>query len=191
MLAARERGVPVTVHRIGRIGPDSTTGACRTDDFFWLQIKSFLQLGVAPDDLHRPVDLLPVDLVADAVVRLARSPEAQNRTMHIFHPSGMGWETVFAALESIGRRPRPVPAREWLAALEAAPVGTDGSSLASLVPLFREGVMELGDHRYVNERTVRLLTSLGLDVPAADQAWITSMIRYFAETGQVAGTPVP
>ncbi|OJF15670.1 Non-ribosomal peptide synthetase [Couchioplanes caeruleus subsp. caeruleus] len=190
-LVARARGVPVTVHRIGRIGPDSATGACRTDDFFWLQIKSFLQLGVAPDDLGPPVDLLPVDVVADAVVRLSRSERAQNRTVHIFHPTGMDWQTVLAALASAGRPPRRVPAREWLAALEAAPAGTDGSSLASLVPLFREGVMELGEHRFVNERTVRDLARLGLEIPPAEPGWITSMIAYFTETGQLAPSAAP
>ncbi|MFI6230578.1 amino acid adenylation domain-containing protein [Micromonospora echinospora] len=190
-LVARARGVPVTVHRIGRIGPDSTTGACRTDDFFWLQIKSFLQLGVVPDDLGRPVDLLPVDLVADAVVRLARSEQVQNRTVHIFHPTGMDWDTVLTALASAGHRLRTVTAQEWLAALEAAPADPDGSSLASLVPLFREGAMKLGEHRYVNDRTTGDLARLGLEMPTVDPGWITSMLAYFTETGQLAPTPAP
>ncbi|MCK8679517.1 non-ribosomal peptide synthetase [Streptomyces lichenis] len=195
-LAARERGLPVTVHRIGRIGPATGTGAIRTDDFFWLQVKSFLKLGIAPERPGPPVDLLPADLVADAVVLLSRAEAAANGTTHVFHPVGMDWETVFEALASLGARPRPVSAEEWLAALEAGPGSTgstesgDGDrSLASLVPLFREGVMELGDHRYGNESTVRLLKELGLELPPADPSWITSMVRYFEETGQLAAAP--
>ncbi|GAB3125468.1 hypothetical protein GCM10027160_48080 [Streptomyces calidiresistens] len=190
-LAARERGVPVTVHRIGRIGPDTATGACRTDDFFWLQVKSFLQLGLAPREPGPPVDLLPVDVVADAVVRLSRSPAAHNRNTHVFHPVGMDWETVFATMGSLGRPPRLVSTAEWLGALEAGPAEAGDRSLASLVPLFREGVMDLGDHRYTNDGTVRLLKDLGLELPAADPSWITSMVHYFAGTGQVTTARVP
>ena len=187
-LAARAHGVPVTVYRIGRIGPDSVTGACRTDDFFWLQIKSFVQLGVVPTDLGRPVDLLPVDMVADAVVRLAGSERARNRTVHLFHPTGIDWQTTLAALAAAGHHPRPATTEEWLAALESAPAGADGNSLASLVPLFREGVMNLGEHRFVNDRTVGDLAALGLGIPAAEPRWITSMIEYFTATGQLAPT---
>lgn len=183
-MAARERGVPVTVYRIGRIGPDSVSGACRTDDFFWLQIKSFLQLGLAPRVPGPPVDLLPADVVADAVVLLSGAEAAFNRTVHVFHPVGMGWDSVFAALDSLGRAPRMVSADEWLAALEAGPAEDGDRSLASLVPLFREGVMELADHSYGNDRTVRLLRDLGLELPAPEPSWITSMVRYFTETGR-------
>ncbi|WP_079184631.1 non-ribosomal peptide synthetase [Streptomyces uncialis] len=190
-MAARERGVPVTVYRIGRIGPDSVSGACRTDDFFWLQIKSFLQLGLAPEVPGPPVDLLPADVVADAVVLLSGAEAAFNRTVHVFHPVGMGWDSVFAALESLGRAPRMVSADEWLAALEAGPAEDGDRSLASLVPLFREGVMELADHSYGNDRTVRLLRDLGLELPVPEPSWITSMVRYFTETGQVPAPRVP
>ncbi|MBW1600591.1 amino acid adenylation domain-containing protein [Streptomyces sp. JJ66] len=190
-LGARERGVPVTVHRIGRIGPDTATGACRTDDFFWLQVKSFLRLGLAPQEPGPPVDLLPVDVVADAVVRLSRSPAAYNRTVHVFHPVGMDWETVLEAVGTVAGRPRTVPVQEWLTALESAPAEAGGHSLASLVPLFREGAMELGDHRYTNDTTVALLKDLGLELPAADPSWITAMIRYFTEMGQIAAADRP
>ncbi|MEU0686109.1 amino acid adenylation domain-containing protein [Streptomyces uncialis] len=190
-MSARERGVPVTVYRIGRIGPDSVSGACRTDDFFWLQIKSFLQLGLAPGVPGPPVDLLPADVVADAVVLLSGAEAASNRTVHVFHPVGMGWDSVFAALDSLGRAPRTVSADEWLAALEAGPAEDGDRSLASLVPLFREGVMELADHTYGNDRTVRLLRDLGLELPAPEPSWITSMVRYFTETGQAPATRVP
>ncbi|WP_433544714.1 amino acid adenylation domain-containing protein [Streptomyces sp. CA-294286] len=193
-IEARERGVPVTVHRIGRIGPATTTGACRPDDFFWLQVKSFLQLGLAPADPGPAVDLLPADVVADAVVLLSRAPASHHRNVHVFHPVGLRWDAVFAALAALGRAPRKVSTDEWLHALEQVPANSSAgadSSLASLVPLFREGVMELADHRYGNDATVRLLKEMGLELPAPDPSWITSMVRYFTETGQVTapGTP--
>ncbi|MBL3808355.1 amino acid adenylation domain-containing protein [Streptomyces sp. BRB081] len=190
-LQLRERGVPVTVHRIGRIGPDATTGACRPDDFFWLQVKSFIQLALVPAELGPPVDLLPADVVADAVVRLSRSPATRNQNTHVFHPVGMNWGEVLDALSRLGAAPRPVPVSKWLTALESHPAEDGDSSLASLVPLFREGVMELADHRYHNERTVRLLKELGMELPAPAASWVTSMVGYFVENGQLSLPDAP
>ncbi|WP_158566872.1 non-ribosomal peptide synthetase family protein [Actinomadura craniellae] len=190
-LAARERGVPVTIHRIGRIGGDSATGACRADDFFWLQLKSFVELGLAPAEPGPPVDLLPVDFVADAVTRLSLAESAPNRTLHVFHPEGLSWDAVFAAIRAAGYGLDLVPADDWLAALADRSGEDGGYSLASLVPLFEEGVLELGDHLYTNEATARELRALGTEFPAADGAWITAMIGYFRATGELATVPAP
>ncbi|SEG83667.1 amino acid adenylation domain-containing protein/thioester reductase domain-containing protein [Thermomonospora echinospora] len=187
-LAARERGVPVTVYRIGRVGGDSVTGACRADDFFWLQLKSFVRLGLAPDDPGRPVDLLPADVVADMVTGLSRTPRAENRTLHVFHPRGLDWSTVFEVIRGQGYALRTVPADAWLDAL-AADGGDDGRSLAALVPLFREGAMELGDHVYANTATGDVLRSVGMDFPEADAAWVASMIRHFRAAGELPAAP--
>ncbi|MFD1907761.1 SDR family oxidoreductase [Paenibacillus rhizoplanae] len=39
MALAKERGIPVSIYRVGRISGSSTTGACQTRDIMWLMIK--------------------------------------------------------------------------------------------------------------------------------------------------------
>ncbi|MFJ9719205.1 amino acid adenylation domain-containing protein [Streptomyces sp. NPDC101213] len=186
-LAARAHGVPVTVHRIGRISGDSVTGACQSDDFLWRQIKSFVELGSAPPAEDLTTDLLPVDFVARAVVALARHPATHNRTLHVFHPSGSDFTPVHAALRADGHRLEIVPADTWLARLEDSARRPGGNALAAAVPLFREGALELGDNTYGNAATTRLLTELDLAWPAIDQQAIARMIRYFRSVGELAG----
>ncbi|MQY33685.1 Linear gramicidin synthase subunit D [Streptomyces sp. RB17] len=185
-LAARAHGIPVTIHRIGRISGDSVTGACQSDDFLWRQIKSFIELGSAPPAEDLFTDLLPVDFVARAVVALSRHPAAHNRTLHVFHPNGSDFSPVHAALRADGRPLEIVPTDAWLARLEESARGPGGNALAAAVPLFREGALELGDNTYHNAATTRLLTELGLTWPAIGEAAITRMIRYFRSTGELA-----
>ncbi|MEU5711418.1 MULTISPECIES: non-ribosomal peptide synthetase [Streptomyces] len=185
-LAARAHGVPVTIHRIGRISGDSVTGACQSDDFLWRQIKSFIELGSAPPAEDLTTDLLPVDFVARAVVALSRHPATHNRTLHVFHPSGSDFTPVHAALRADGHRLDIVPADTWLARLEESARRPGGNALAAAVPLFREGALELGDNTYGNTVTTRLLTDLGLPWPAIDEQAITRMLRYFRSVGELA-----
>ncbi|MFC8228276.1 amino acid adenylation domain-containing protein [Streptomyces sp. NPDC057287] len=184
---ARERGLPVTVYRIGRISGDSVNGACQADDFLWRQIKSFIELGSAPPAGELTTDLLPVDFVSRAVVALSGDPSADGATFHLFHPRGSDFTPVHAAVRACGYALDTVPADEWLTRLEESARRPGGNALAAAVPLFREGALELGENTYGNEKTSRLLERLGLHYPDIDRRSLSRMIRYFGSTGQLAG----
>ncbi|MFJ8980814.1 amino acid adenylation domain-containing protein [Streptomyces sp. NPDC102282] len=183
---ARERGLPVTVYRIGRISGDSVSGACQADDFLWRQIKSFIELGSAPPAEELTTDLLPVDFVSRAVVALSGDPSADGATFHLFHPRGSDFTPVHAAVRACGYALDTVPADEWLTRLEESARRPGGNALAAAVPLFREGALELGENTYGNDMTSRLLERLGLHYPDIDRRSLSRMIRYFGSTGQLA-----
>ena len=69
LLAAR-RGLPVAIHRPGRITGHSRTGLTSLDDFFTRLLKGCVQLGSFPDLLWN-CDLTPVDWMASSIVSLA------------------------------------------------------------------------------------------------------------------------
>ncbi|HET8840109.1 MAG TPA: thioester reductase domain-containing protein, partial [Ktedonobacteraceae bacterium] len=48
IIAARDRGLPVTIHRPGFLLGHSQTGACSTTNYLLLALRGFLQLGVFP-----------------------------------------------------------------------------------------------------------------------------------------------
>jgi amino acid adenylation domain-containing protein/thioester reductase-like protein len=186
-LQARHAGLPVTLHRIGRIGGHSRTGACRHDDFFWLQMKGFAVLGRYPEDLvdAPPIDLLPVDYVAQAVVGLS-SDKPDDETWHLFHSEGLGWPTIVETIRSAGYALEPTARSAWMAALERqAETENQGEGLGSLVPFMREGVMRLGDQRFENEKTRLALADVGCPQPAGDTGWICRMFEYFRAVGAV------
>ncbi|MFI5806064.1 amino acid adenylation domain-containing protein [Streptomyces sp. NPDC051561] len=186
---ARERGMPMTVYRIGRISGDSVTGACQADDFLWRQIKSFIELGSAPPAEELTTDLLPVDFVGRAVHALSREPSADGATYHLFHPRGSDFTPVHAAVRDCGHPLETVGAEEWLTRLEDSARRPGGNALAAAVPLFREGALELGDNTYANERTTRLLERLGLHWPDIERRSLTRMIRWFEATGELDRRP--
>ncbi|WP_084144836.1 non-ribosomal peptide synthetase [Amycolatopsis jejuensis] len=185
---ARDSGLPVTVHRVGRICGHSRTGAGRPGDFFWLQLKGFAELGCYPGDLAGgpPVDLLPVDYVAKAIVRLSEAG-ADNENWHLFHPRGLTWREILRTMRAEGYPVRPVPPAEWMAALERQ-AGTGGreSGLGPLVPLMREGALRLGDLAFGNGKSRTALAAAGCPIPAAEPAWIRRMFEYFRSRGAIA-----
>ncbi|MEE1931085.1 thioester reductase domain-containing protein [Streptomyces sp. TRM 70351] len=116
---ARERGIPVDVHRPGRVLGDSRTGACLTTHFTTRVIKGCLQLGLAPA-LDLEVEMTPVDYVASALVRVSRSPHTFGRTYHLINRAKLGFPELLAAMSGYGWRFATVPVERWWQALQDA-----------------------------------------------------------------------
>lgn len=171
-IAAREAGIPVSVFRIGRIGGASDTGAGRPDDFFWLQLRAVLESGSVPDTKWAPVDILPADYVAKALVTLATSAPAA--TYHLALPQPVSWERILQHHTVI-----TVDTDTWLDAL-ADRRDEQGQALASVAGLLRGGgaVPTLA-----TDETATVLQALGQPFPDYDDSWLASMIRYFTATG--------
>ncbi|MFE0877071.1 amino acid adenylation domain-containing protein [Streptomyces smyrnaeus] len=182
--AARERGLPVSVYRMGRISGDAATGACQADDFLWRQIKSFIQLGTAPPPEQLTTDLLPVDFVSRAFVLLSRHSEG-NETFHLFHPSPATFDVVHTAIREAGYPLEVVSSEQWFASLEAAAARAGDNALAAAVPLFQEGALELGENVYGNDTTRHALQRLGMAFPPIDVEAVSRMIDYFRRAGEL------
>ncbi|MBN6039891.1 thioester reductase domain-containing protein [Amycolatopsis sp. 195334CR] len=190
-LAARRAGLPVTLHRVGRIGGHSRTGACRHDDFFWLQLKGFALLGCYPEEVTEApaVDLLPVDYVARALITLSEA-EPDDENWHLYHAEGLDWPTILDTIRDQGYPTAPTAQTRWMAELEHQ-VETRGEGLGPLVPMMREGVLRLGAITFGNEKTRRALAEAGCPPPPADPDWLRRMFEYFRAAGAVpppAGT---
>jgi uncharacterized protein YbjT (DUF2867 family) len=146
-------------------------------------------LGIGYTQTKWVAELLPVDFVARAVVALSREPAARGRTLHLFHPRGADFDTVYEGIRACGYPVRIVPADQWWALLEES--AAEGNALAAAVPLFREGALELGDNTYRNEATEGLLRRLGLPFPAVDPAAVSRLVRFFEGVGELsAAVPV-
>jgi thioester reductase-like protein len=180
---ARDAGIPLCLFRIGRICGASDTGACRPDDVFWLQLRAVLESGAAPDPLWPPVDLLPADYVARAVMELGRAAPATGGTYHIALPRPVTWDQMLESAIAAGHRIRRVPLETWLSDL-AAREDERGLALAAITELLRETA--LGTHRLAvlaTDATAQALRGLDVPFPQFDDSWLTVMARYFSETG--------
>jgi long-chain acyl-CoA synthetase len=70
--------LPVSVFRPGMIVGDSTTGEIKTFNTFYFPLRLYLEgrLPLVPGSRAQPVNVVPVDYVADAIARLTLAPEA-------------------------------------------------------------------------------------------------------------------
>lgn len=114
---ARDRGLPVSVHRPTRITGDLDHGLGQTGDYMWLLLKGCIEAGMAPDS-HGGFDLVPVDRVAAAVVTLSR---ARLGTFHIAAGRHVTLPVLFDRLRALGYRLDTVPAAAWTTAVEQDP----------------------------------------------------------------------
>jgi thioester reductase-like protein len=132
---AGERGLPVTIVRPSLVSGARRSGVSNPDDLLSALLKGCIQMGVAPD-LDWKVDCTPVDVVADAAVRLATTATADTpRVFHLSSPVARSWRECVLWLGLSGYDIRLVSYPEWLARLEDA-VKSPGHALRPLRSFF-------------------------------------------------------
>ena len=118
LVQAARADLPISVFRPGMIVGDSATGEIRTFNTLYFPLRLYLEgrLPLMPASRTQPVNLVPVDYVADAIVRLTLAPEAAGLNFHLTAPYAtlpqIGELVAFGrawAREQLGLRlPRPV-----------------------------------------------------------------------------------
>jgi len=113
---AGARGLPVAIHRPGRVAGSSRTGAANADDLSSRVLLACLRLGAAPD-VQGSMDLTPVDYVAGAIAHLALHRPAEGRTYHLVNPRRVSVRSVFAWARAGGQPLRALAFPDWYAEL--------------------------------------------------------------------------
>ncbi|WP_411082251.1 amino acid adenylation domain-containing protein [Streptomyces sp. cmx-18-6] len=177
---ARERGLPVTVHRPGRISGDTATGACQDRDLLWQLIKGCLQAEAVPDLPHGSTDWVPVDYVSAAVVALSLSGRPGVETYHLTNPDAPGLDRVFEAAARLGHALRTVDASRW-----HARVAAQHDNAAQLFLGGEDATpQETRDHRsFDSGRTAKAAAALGVHLPHLTDEVLTRYLSYFHGTG--------
>ncbi len=186
--AARDRGIPTTVFRPGRVSGHSGTGIGGTTDSFWLIVRTMLELGAVPhfagDHTGIEVDLVPVDYVARAVAELAGRPESVGTTYHIRNPHLVSLDAVVHALREAGYRLDVVSPEDWSTRLDTqAAQGSDPFRVAAmfgrLVPMLRAA----SALRFDADHTDRALADTAIHCPDVDDDVLGRYVDYFLHTG--------
>jgi long-chain acyl-CoA synthetase len=140
--------LPISIVRPSMIVGDSRTGDIKTFNTFYAPLRLFLsgRLRIVPGRRDLRVNIVPVDYVADAIVRLMFDPRAVGMTFHLTTPTDelptAGDVLAFArrwAREHLGvRLPSPV----------FLPIGlrVGGRTVRLLKPYFRERRRFRRDH---------------------------------------------
>ncbi|MFJ4681200.1 amino acid adenylation domain-containing protein [Kitasatospora sp. NPDC088783] len=192
---ARERGLPVTVHRPGRISGDSVTGACQDRDLLWQLIKGCLQAGAVPDLPPGSTGWVPVDYVSAAITAFVLDAPGGGGTFHLTHPEPPDLARVFAAAEHLGYRLRTLPADQWRAAVAARHdnaaqlfLGEDGSGGGGA-----DGGAEqpAEARRFDSRRTTEAAARLGVHPAPLTEEVLVRYLSYFRDTGFLPAPEAP
>jgi thioester reductase-like protein len=176
MHAAADRGLPVTIHRAPFITGDRRTGAWNSDDFICRLVRGIVALGVMPD-LAATMDIVPVDYVARAIVRVALEPVSPARVFHLAPREPVPWTRLAGWLAQRGYSVGKEPYADWLARLPALR-GTE-HPLAPFIPLFlekttqgRATVLEVFlqsvHSRLDSNATTAVVSNFGITTPVID-----------------------
>lgn len=176
VVKAIERGAAARIHRLGRVWAETETGAVSPDDLFCRVLLTSAALGCHPDDPLMRVGLLPVDVIAEAIVTSALRDDEPGTARHL-HPPGSLAPDAFLRIYG---ESEPVSLTEWLrrAAGRELPI-------LPYQRMFEEHArnpvpVDLDFH---NDHTLAVLARLGVEVPEIDTAMITAFWRRLDRQG--------
>ncbi len=163
---AGERGLPVTVYRLGAVVGSAATGIWRANDLAHSLMAAALASGEWCD-IDRELYCVPVDHVCRAVLALGSDGSAQGCNFHLVAPSPLRSGQVFKWLKEMGRVRQRVDAAAWF--------GDQGHATAGQVPrLMTWPQLQAMQRRHAQApcfdcaETRALLAARHIDVPVID-----------------------
>ncbi|MFE0727212.1 thioester reductase domain-containing protein [Streptomyces antibioticus] len=178
---AAERGLPVTVHRLGRVVGPAGTGHVNERDFLWSVLRAGIPEGIVPQLFEDEV-WTPVDFVAGSVVHLCLHPD-QTSTGPVFNHATLPrvrLADVHDWVREYGYPVRPLPPRHWRARM---PRTSDAAAttLAFLDSTDAETDLTLGHVRADRVRTG--LEGTGITCPPVDRALFFRSLDHCVRAG--------
>lgn len=187
---ARDRGISVTIHRIGLIVGDSRTGVSNLDDFVARILIGSIQARLSPD-IRNSMDMTPVDFVASAMVYLSRQPQSEGKVFHLLNPNPIHWSEIFDFVSEAGYPMQKLPFHQWVAAIEDH-ADPDTNPLYPLVPFFHinfaRRMLGIDDSHFQalgKLNTQQALSGSDYVCPRVDRQLINTFLTRFVETGRL------
>ncbi|MEQ8766175.1 MAG: thioester reductase domain-containing protein, partial [Planctomycetota bacterium] len=177
---AAKRGLRVRIHRPGRLAADRRRGAVNPEDIAVRLVRLCLDLGALPD-IDADIDVTPVDLVAEAIVRLGRAPGATGKAHHLFGASILTLDEMRAWTRSTLPEIRTIPQAEWMACAAELLLHEQPALAAVLEPLLREAPQEASSLDVSSTRTWQLLAELGLKRSQPNREWWSRVLERLTE----------
>ncbi|GAA4880471.1 amino acid adenylation domain-containing protein [Kitasatospora terrestris] len=186
-------GLPVAVHRPYELSGDTTSytwnSAAALCEFF----RVIAELRLAPE-LDLPLNLVPIDFAAGAVVHLATHRPAEGQTYHLTNPREAMLGDFVERLKAHGHPVRTIGYHAWVDALLDHLAARPDHPFAPFAPLFTTEaagggatVEELATTRFSprldRARIERDLAGSGLACPPVDARLLDRYIGYFHASG--------
>jgi thioester reductase-like protein len=188
MHKAAEQGLPVTIHRPGRVSGHSLSGACSTGVGFWHFIQAMLLLGAVPKLRSDRLTLAPVDYVARALVALIERGDP-GATYHLSNRMQTSITAIAQAARKVGYDLEEMPFADWRHKLRqtAEARAQQGDDALTPVLLLADHIDKYdgaeGESALGQDAVIAALTGSGITPPSVTEAVLSRYIDYFINVG--------
>ena len=189
---AFSRGIPICIYRPGVITGHSQTGVSKIDDLVCRMIKSFIQLGSAPN-LDVMMDMTPVDYVSRAIVHLSRQKESVGKGFHLVNPHPLHLSNFLNDIHSLGYPIQQMSYDKWQADLVNSAKRSQQNALSPLISILTERISEeqltylemclVGAQVFDYQNTVNGLAGTSIVCPPVDAKLLGNYLSYFIQSG--------
>ncbi|MFJ7250531.1 amino acid adenylation domain-containing protein [Kitasatospora sp. NPDC098652] len=190
---AAEQGLPVAVHRPYEVTGDQVSGVSNTETAICSLFRTIAETGLAPD-IALPMDFVPVDHLAEAVVHIATRRDADGRTYHLTNPRPAMLSDVIDRMRAAGCAVRTLPYPQWVDELVRHVAANPTSATAPFVSLCvdRSRTADMSVKELYFEGTFPVLgrhnaeaalADSGLHCPPVDSALLDRYLEYFFASG--------
>ncbi|RJL35805.1 amino acid adenylation domain-containing protein [Bailinhaonella thermotolerans] len=190
---AARQGLPVAVYRPYEVTGDRSSGVCNTETAICSLFKMIAETGFAPD-IALPMDFVPVDHVADAIVRIATGRTTASETYHLTNPRPATLADVVERMRAAGFEIETLPYARWVGELIKHVTADPTSPTAPFVSLCVDrgkGADISVKEMYVSDvfpglgrrNTEAALAGSGLTCPPVDTALIDHYLEHLFASG--------
>ncbi|SPO07174.1 probable NRPS-like enzyme [Cephalotrichum gorgonifer] len=190
-LEAKNRGMPIKIHRLGTISGHSETGAANAWDLLTALIVESVRIGYYPDVKGWRAEMTPVDFVSRAIMHLSNRMDAEQTVFHIGDPNPVDISQVFNHLNSLGYPTRPLEFEKWVLLWDDKRGSVKGGDGAFTVDILRSGMPSiefLRDVVVIDNSKTRPLRS-AVERPKVDQVLLETYTRHWYARGWLPKPP--
>ena len=183
---AGERGIPVTIYRLGLVTGDSRTGACNGNDHLDLFIRSCIQLGYFPADMP-PAHIIPVNILTAAIVHLARQNQPQGTNYHLFNPQPVPSDQILETYQKDNKGLQKIDAPQWFALVEETMETEKPLPLVPYLPMYKKFLQEYQQQEpgqqalYSCQQTMDILAHDNMHYPELSETSLNAYFQFLAE----------
>ncbi|WP_277743985.1 amino acid adenylation domain-containing protein [Streptomyces sp. LX-29] len=192
---AAERGLPVTLHRLGRIVGPAGTGYVNERDFLWSVLRAGIPAGIVPELFEAEV-WTPVDFVARAVVRLSSAADGSGEVVFNHAPvEPVRLADLYGWVREYGYPVRSMPLARWRAELPR--VADVAATTLAFFDSSDDAQSESGESEELDLRLGRVradhvlrgLAGTGVSCPEIDRTLVFRYLDHCVKAGTLPQPP--
>jgi len=187
-VAREQYGMPIAIHRPGRILGDTRSGEWNTADFMHRVLRGCAELGAYPSDCNWCEIGSPVNFVATAIVQISTGSSAANfssSNFNLVHADKIHFSALFKFMVEDGYNMEACPYKEWTRRLQSSSLEEKRPSnpIFPLLPVICDMGRDHSMPAFECTNTITALEGSQTTCPPMDQALLHKFMSISATRG--------